>query len=123
MRSAGLLLLLLVAISAKAGTLEVCQKKSADTEKLRACVQAERVKSTNQLRQASIAARNAVNGKTREESDKSLLRTYRNLEARHVRERSTNCRQYAEGAERTACEADMNKTQIEQLTRFIEHLE
>lgn len=123
MRGALLSILLLTVASAWAGTLEICRQKSPDKDDLRSCVEAERVRSTNQLRKTSLAARTAVNNKTQEEGSKSPLRTYRNLEARHVRDRNTHCRQHAEAIERSACEADMDKAQIEQLTRLIESLE
>ena len=106
--------------SVQAGVLDNCRQQSKNNDALRDCVRAERVRSINQLHEASKSAERAVMEKTRDTRRKNLLREYRNSQARHVRERSNLCRKQGSGIEQIACEADMNYAQVEKLTHFTE---
>jgi hypothetical protein len=120
MRNWFFFILLFALSSANAGTLETCRKKEKDKEAVRSCVKAARITSINQLREAGSAAQAAVWQKIRETGRKTYARQYRASQARHVRERNAACRMLSAGIEKSACEADMNNAQVEQLARFIE---
>ncbi len=113
-------MLLLGQASAGAGTLDKCQAEKKDTDAVQLCVETEQLRSANQLRKVSTKAKAAVRDKTQQDGRRAILREYRSVEARHVRERSIQCRQQPAGIERLACEADMNDAHIGQLARFIQ---
>jgi hypothetical protein len=116
--SAFLFTALFVATSAQAGVMESCRDKEKESDKVRACVRAERVHSINSLHDASLKAQEAVTQQTRESGRKLSLREYRSMQARHVRERNRTCPKQG-GIEQVACEADMNYAQVDKLARFI----
>ncbi len=107
--------LTLATAAAGAGALETCQAQKQEDVQL--CVETAQLRSTNDLRKLSAATRAAVREKTQDGGRESLLRDYRRLEARHVRERNTLCRQQPTPLERSACVADMNAAHSEQLRR------
>lgn len=111
--------LLGLAVNASAGTLEKCQQKKPQADAVQLCVETEQMRSTNQLRKTSSAAHEAVRAQTQDHGKTAILREYRKMEARHVRERKVECRKQATQLERNACIADMNDAHIEQLARFM----
>lgn len=118
MRSAAFAILLLTATAVVAGTLENCELQAKDRNALQACVEAERIKSSNQLRKTSLSTQAAMQQKMADTTRNQQLRSYRAMQARHVRERNAVCRKQAGDLERKACEADMNYAHIEQLAKF-----
>ena len=108
----------LTAGAASAASLEKCQGKEKNPGGIRSCVEAERSRSANRLRELDPIILDAIRKETDRKRQRALLREYRAAQAHHVRERKAACHQQAEGNERTACEADMNFAHIEQLTRF-----
>lgn len=119
MRSWLLMALLATVTHASAGALEKCRQKKQEADAIVACVETEQMRSTNQLRKVSSAARDAVHVQTQGNGKTAILREYRKMEARHVRERKVECRKQATPLERNACIADMNDAHIEQLGRFM----
>lgn len=113
-------LLLLAQTSAGAGTLDKCQAGKKDADAVQLCVETEQLRSANQLRKVSSKAKSAVREKTQQDGRRAILREYRSVEARHVRERTIQCRQQPAGIDRLACEADMNDAHIAQLARFLQ---
>ncbi|RJG02263.1 hypothetical protein [Noviherbaspirillum sedimenti] len=112
--------LLLAAAAASAGALETCQAQKQAAEAVQLCVETAQLHSTNALRKLSAATRAAIRNKTQGGGRPGLLREYRQLEARHVRERNTLCRRQTAALERIACVADMNEAHGAQLSRLAE---
>lgn len=120
MRAALALLAAFIALSARAGALDDCKQKEKASDAVRNCVRAERVRSLNRLREVSVAAQQAIVQKSRESGRRLTQREYRASQAAHIRQRNATCRKQTSGIEQAACEADMNFTQVEKLSRFIE---
>ena len=112
--------LLLAADAAGAGTLATCQIQKQEEAAVQLCVETARLRSTNQLRKLSAATRATVIEKTQGGGSQGLLRDYRVLEARHVRERNNLCRKQDIPLERDACIADMNEAHGAQLSRLVQ---
>ncbi len=118
MRSLIFCTLLLAHAGVSAGVLEKCQAEKNDADAVQLCIETAQMRSTNQLRKVSAAAKATIRNKTQHDGSKAILREYRLMEARHVRERSSQCRKQLAGLDRMVCIADMNYAHIEQLARF-----
>jgi hypothetical protein len=110
-----LLLLCLTAPLAHAATLESCSQKEKDIGGIRLCVEAERTRAANLLRETNLATQDAVNQKTKTDGRRTALRDFRATQAGHVRTRAGLCRAQADGVDRQACEADADLKQVEHL--------
>ena len=119
MRTTLFSILILIAATANAGTLEKCQAKEKSVDGVQSCIDTERSRSANRLRELDPVVLDAIHKETSGARHKALLREYRTAQAHHVRERKTACHKQAAGNERNACEADMNYAHIDQLTRFL----
>lgn len=115
---AACLSMLLMALAAQAGTLDQCRQKAADNDGVRSCVEAEKFRSNNQLRETGLAAQASVKEQIQAGGPKSLAKELRSMQAHHVRDRAAACRKQAGAQEKAACEADMNFAQVERLARF-----
>jgi Tfp pilus assembly protein PilE len=103
-----------VALPSYAGSLEKCQQKEKDATGLRTCIEAERNHAANLLREADVAAANAIE----DTHDRRKMNQYRMQQAHHVRAREHACGKQPSRNERLACEADMDYAQLEQVKRY-----
>ena len=113
-------ILLVGVTTAGAATLEKCQSQERNASGIQSCIEAERDRSANRLRELGPVVLDAIHKETDRVRQRALLREYRGAQAHHVRERMAACRKQAEGNERTACEADMDYAHIDRLTRFLQ---
>ena len=113
-------ILIVSAATANGAALEKCQAKEKNPAGVQSCIEAERSRSANRLRELDPVVINAIHKEANRAHQKALLREYRAAQAHHVRERKATCHKQAEGNERTACEADMNFAHIDQLARFLQ---
>jgi hypothetical protein len=97
-----------------AGSFEKCQQKEKDATGLRTCIEAERNHAANLLREADIAALDAIEN----QHNKRKVNQYRAQQAHHVRARGNACRKKPSRNERLACEADMDYAQLEIVQRY-----
>ncbi|MDP9109289.1 MAG: hypothetical protein M3N23_09510 [Pseudomonadota bacterium] len=107
-----------VAPSASAGTLFTCTQADPQPAALRACVEDQRRRAANQLRETSQSTLVAVNQQTRSEGRRSALRTFRQSQSRHVRWRQSQCHREADDVARSACEADADFAQVARLQQL-----
>lgn len=112
------LLLTSAAVWAQAGTLDTCTQKEAQPQALRSCVESERNRAANLLREANQSTLAAVNQKVREAGHKSDLRSFRLSQSQHVRVRAVQCRKELAEMARIACEADADFAQITHLKQL-----
>lgn len=118
MRTGLLLALMMVAAMAGAGTLEKCKSAEKTPDDIHSCIEIERSRSVNNLRDFDPEARAALNRKTPAALRNALLQEYQAAQAQHVRKRSATCGKKKAGDAQLACEADMNAAHLEQLVRF-----
>ena len=113
-------LLLILALSAPlvhATTIDTCVHQEKEMRALKLCVEAERNRAANHLREANQLTLTAVNQKTKTDGRKTTLREFRSSQARHVRTRAAQCRQPID-VNRIGCEADADFGQIERLKQL-----
>lgn len=109
-----LLIVSTAATSSYADSFEKCQQKEKDATGLRTCVEAERNHAANLLREADIAALDALD----KQHNRRKLNQYRAQQAHHVRAREYECRKKPSRNERLACEADMDYAQLEKVKGY-----
>jgi hypothetical protein len=119
MRTGLFLLLLSIAMTVDAGTLEKCLAKEKGPDGVQSCVDAEHNRSANRLREMNPVVLESIHKEIRPARHKALLREYRTAQAHHVRQRKAVCHKQEAGNARNACEADMNYAHIDQLARFL----
>ena len=116
----GLLLTLLPFMPAHAGAFELCTQKNVQPSALRSCVEGERNRAANLLREANQSTLTAVNQKVRSAGHRTDLRAFRTSQSHHVRARAAQCRRFAGELERIGCEADADFAQIARLQKMAE---
>lgn len=112
------LLLLLTASAAQAGTLEICGRKEKTEAGLTSCVEAQRKRTANLLRGLNATVLETVTRQSQESGDKTPLREYQTAQGQHLRNLTATCGSLA-GNERTGCEADLTYAHMENLHRFL----
>ena len=118
--AAGLLMTLLPFMHAHAGALDTCTQKDAQPSAVRSCVEGERNRAANLLREANQSTLSAVNQKVRSAGHRSDLRSFRLSQSHHVRARAAQCSKVAGELDRIGCEADADFAQIVRLQKMAE---
>ncbi len=103
---------------AQAGAFDTCTQKDAQPQALRTCVEGERNRAANLLREANQSTLAAVNQKVRDAGHKADLRSFRVSQSQHVRHRATQCRKVAGDLAGIGCEADADFAQIAHLKQM-----
>ncbi len=103
--------------TAEAGTLDRCESRHIMPAEVQLCVETAQLRSTNRLRKLSAETRAAVLARAKDNDEPGLLQEYRLLEARHVRERKSMCRDLPK-LDGDACIADMNNAHAAQLRQL-----
>lgn len=107
-----------MALSVQADTLAQCAASEHGEAAMHACVEAERNRSFNQLRQESLRIQEALRGQVREDGRQTVLKRFQSAQARHVRERRRVCSRQTILLHRMACEAQQNFSHIDRLQGF-----
>jgi hypothetical protein len=115
-----LLLILLAASIAHAGTLEICARKEKTEAGLASCVEAQRKRTANLLRNLNATVLDAVTRQAKENGNKTPLIEYQAAQGRHLRNLTATCGGLPAGNERTGCEADLTYAHMENLHRFLQ---
>ena len=109
---------LLVASTAQASTKEACSAKQGNTETYASCIDAERKRAANTLRDLDPQIMQVLNAHTRSSGSTERLDAYRESQAAHVRKRNRACTQQNE-IERAICEGDMDNAQVRALQKYL----
>ena len=104
---------------AQATTLQTCTQKYPQPSALRGCIESERNRAANQLREANRATLAVVNQQVNSDVRKSALRSFRMTQAQHVRARAAQCPGKAMALDRLGCEADSDFAQIAHLKQLV----
>lgn len=118
MRLALVLALGLVASTAQASIKETCSAKQNDKQAYANCIDAERKRAANTLRDLDPQIMKALNIQTQASGHTKKLDAYRKEQAMHVRARSRLCNIQSE-IERAICEGDMDNAQIKALQKYL----
>jgi hypothetical protein len=114
-----LVLMAMVVSTANADTLEICGRKEKTDEGLASCVEAQRKRTANLLRNLNATVLETLTRQAQENGDKSKLREYQVSQSLHVRNLTTTCGKLTVRNERMSCEADLTYAHMENLHRFL----
>jgi hypothetical protein len=118
MRVALAFALVLVASAAQASIKETCSAKQDDREAYANCIDAERKRAANTLRDLDPQITQVLNAHTQASGSTKRLDAYRKAQAIHVRKRNRACNQ-ADEIDRAICEGDMDNAQIRALQKYL----
>jgi hypothetical protein len=118
MRLALALALALVASTAQASIKEACSAKQADKAAYASCIDAERKRAANTLRDLDPQIVQVLNAHTQARGNTNRLDAYRKAQAMHVRQRNRACTQQNEIA-LAICEGDIDNAQIRALQKYL----
>ena len=106
--------------ASQASIKQACSAKQDNKEAYASCIDTERKRAANTLRDLDPQIMEALNTETKVTGSTKRLDAYRSSQVRHVRQRNRTCKQQND-IERGICEGDMDNAQIRALQKYIKN--